>query len=138
MTTASNLKFDIASLVELTLGLVCASQPVYIYFFPGFNVFSPSDRRGVVVDSRVMHQRLNPRMPARISVHVTGGEAHGPRRGGIARTDDFSRLTHAHVDGNWVRVPDEDEAAQFPLAVYKRSYKSTLSDSELPETQFRR
>lgn len=39
-------------------------------------------------------------------------------------TDDINIMTHANVDGAWVRVPDEDEAALVRMQVYKASYSS--------------
>ena len=113
-STANTLSLRMISTVELTMGLLCSSLPTYSYFFPGFSIPSPPENaRGYYIQDGTWG--LRPREQGSISTQITGGRTLGPRRSGIAVTDDLSRTTHAHVGGAWVRVPNEDEAALFPV-----------------------
>lgn len=70
---------------------------------------------------------FRPRDQGSISTQITGGQILGPRRSGIAVTDDLSRTTHTSVGGAWVRVSNEDEMKQVPLKVHEGGHRHQSS-----------
>ncbi|KAI6780545.1 integral membrane [Emericellopsis cladophorae] len=85
---------SVLSTIQVTLGLLCASLPTYVYFFSGFDwPFHASD----------------------MSVKITGGKTRGPRRSGIVVMDEVAMTRHENVNGAWRRVLNDDEEDEKAL-----------------------
>lgn len=90
----------IISVVELTLGMLCASFPTYVSFI------QPNSAAGPV--ARDTHNPFVPgEMRTHRSVSVSGAEAVLNWRSGIQVREDIDMVAHTNLDGAWVRVPDD-------------------------------
>lgn len=96
--------------VEVVVAILTASLPTfrpllgYFGYTGSTNNSRPSAGRGK--NSRTTSNFLGSQTSTRIT---TGGERSARRPGGISITDDISLTTHTYVDGEWVRVADEDD-----------------------------
>ena len=124
---------SVISSVELAMGLVCASLPAYIYFFPGFDRPSARGVKLGPMPGSGLHHLRPPGHEADISVKITGGRARGPRRSGIAVMDEVGMTRHENVNGAWRRVLDNDggdQKALMPSRVYEAGHHHRRSCSE--------
>ena len=96
---------------EVVVAIWCASLPVYR---PLFRRFTPglvtrgshsNSRRGYDMNSRGTYGQHS-----EVNTHISSSGQRGVHRSGIAITDDITMMTHANVNGKWVRLANDDEA----------------------------
>jgi hypothetical protein len=99
---------------EVVVAILCASlavyRPLFRRFMPGLmtTVDGSGYKSGYKANSRNTNDFLN---SGGTSTHISANGTRGPRRPGIAITDDISMMTHKNINGHWVRVEDDDDEA---------------------------
>ncbi|KAG9254080.1 uncharacterized protein F5Z01DRAFT_116362 [Emericellopsis atlantica] len=125
--------FSVLSTAELALGLLCASLPAYVYFFPGFDRPSTHGvKLNISTGAGIRHLRP-PRHHADISVKITGGRTRGPRRSGIVVMDEVGMTRHENVNGAWRRrVLNDDEDDEKALMPSRHGVGGVMKESDVP------
>ena len=114
--------------VEVAVALLTASLPVYRPLFRFFGI------AGSTAASSQPNYKSNSRntsnfLGSQVSTRITGGGNRSSRRGGIGVTDDITLVTHTRVDGEWVRVSDDDDAAGLVPPKNPSAYATTVSSA---------
>ncbi|KAF6818058.1 integral membrane protein [Colletotrichum plurivorum] len=118
--------------VEVAVAILTASLPTFrpLLGYFGYTGSTNNSRpsAGPGKNSRTTSNFLGSQTSTRTRI-TTGGDRPGRRPGGISITDDISLTTHTYVDGEWVRVADEDDDDATRLVDLRKPspYATTVS-----------
>lgn len=115
--------------VEVAVALLTASLPTYRPLFEFLGVAGSSRNQSKY--ARGASRNTSDFLGSQVSTRITGGGNRSSRRAGINITDDITLMTHAYVDGAWVRVADEDDDAAGLVPPKKKDSPCTTTVSSV-------